>query len=173
MWPKSNLRAIRISLRRAADFLVISNSAHTLATFDGKTNLAATRDYSRSIEKVPNGIVAFGGYNLEAAVAAVAKGELEGLRGQIAEVLFAFANAFHSQNFYATATASSVEAHSSVSLDREGRYAVADFSSLPKTGGITFAMVEPHGVPITDQQRLGNLVLRVSAKAPGPIDNIK
>ena len=154
-------------------FLVVSNSARTLATFDGKTNLASTRDYARSIEKVPNGVVAFGGYNLEAATTAVAKGELEGLRGQIADVLFSFANAFHSQNFYATATASSVEAHSSVSMDREGRYAVADFSSLPKGGGITYALVEPHGVPITDQQRLSNLVLRVRAKAPGPIDNIR
>jgi tetratricopeptide (TPR) repeat protein len=154
-------------------FLVVSNSAHTLAAFDGKTNLASTRDYSRSVEKVPNGIVAFGGYNLEAAVAAVAKGELAGMRGQIADVLFSFANAFHSQNFYATATAGSVEAHSSVSMDREGRYAVADFSSLPKGGGITYALVEPHGVPITDQERLSNLVLRVRAKAPGPIDNIR
>ncbi|HEY3579164.1 MAG TPA: transglutaminase domain-containing protein, partial [Pyrinomonadaceae bacterium] len=154
-------------------FLVVSNSARTLATFDGKTNLASTRDYARSVEKVPNGVVAFGGYNLEAATTAVVKGELEGVRGQIADVLFSFANAFHSQNFYATATASSVEAHSSVSMDREGRYAVADFSSLPNGGGISYALVEPHGVPITDQQRLSNLVLRVRAKAPGPIDNIK
>ena len=154
-------------------FLLVSNSAHTLAAFDGKTNLASTRDYSRSVEKVPNGVVAFGGYNLEPAVTAVVKGELEGLRGQIADVLFSFANAFHSQNFYATATAGSVEAHSSVSMDREGRYAIADFSSLPKGGGITYALIEPHGVPITDQQRLSSLVLRVRAKAPGPIDNIK
>jgi tetratricopeptide (TPR) repeat protein len=154
-------------------FLVVSNSARTLATFDGKTNLASTRDYARSIEKVPNGVVAFGGYNLEAATTAVVKGELEGTRGQIADVLFSFANAFHSQNFYATATASSVEAHSSVSMDREGRYSVADFSSLPQGAGITYALIEPRGVPITDQQRLSNLVLRVHAKAPGPIDNIK
>jgi tetratricopeptide (TPR) repeat protein len=154
-------------------FLVVSNSAKALATFDGKTNLAATRDYSRSLEKVPNGVIAFGGYNLEAAVASVTKGELEGLRGQIADVLFSFANAFHSQNFYATASAGSVEAHSSVSMDREGRYAVADFSSLPKGTGITYALIEPRGVPITDQRRLSNLVLRLRAKAPGPIDNIK
>lgn len=154
-------------------FLVISNSAQTLAALDGKTNLASTRDYTHSVEKVPNGVIAFGGYNLEAAATAVAKGELEGVRGQFVDVLFSFANAFHSQNFYATATAGSVEAHSSVSMDREGRYAVADFSSLPKSGGISYAVIEPQGVPITDQQRLSNLVLRVHAKAPGPIDNIR
>ena len=154
-------------------FLVVSNSAKTLASFDGKTNLAATRDYSRTVEKVPNGVVAFGGYNLEAAIAAVSNGASEGLRGQIANVLFSFANAFHSQNFYATATAGSVEAHSSVSMDREGRYAVADFSALPRSTAITYAVLEPRGVPITDQQRLSSVVLRLRAKAPGPIDNIK
>lgn len=154
-------------------FLVVSNSAKVLATFDGKTNLAATRDYSRSVEKVPNGVVAFGGYNLEAAVADVTSGAIEGTRGQVVNVLVSFANAFHSQNFYATATAGSIEAHSSVSMDREGRYAVADFSLLPASTRITYAILEPHGVPITDQQRLSRVVLKLRAKAPGPIDNIK
>lgn len=154
-------------------FLVVSTSTKGLAAFDGKTNLAGTRDYSRSVAKVPHDIVAFAGYNLEAAVAAASNGSMEGLRGQIANVLFAFTSAFHSQNFYATVTAGSVEAHSSVSMDREGRYSVADFSSLPQGSGITYAIVEPRGVPITDQRRLSSLVLKVHAKAPGPIDNIK
>jgi tetratricopeptide (TPR) repeat protein len=154
-------------------FLVVSNSAKELAAFDGKTNLAATRDYSRTIEKVPNGVIAFGGYNLEAAIAAVSSDATEGMRGQVANVLFSFANAFHSQNLYATATPGSIEAHSSVSMDREGRYAVADLSSLPRNTSITYAVIQPRGVPITDQQRLGNVVLRLRARAPGPIDSIK
>src|SRR5262249_26105988 len=53
------------------------------------------------------------------------------------------------------------------------RYPVADFSSLPTGTGITYAITEPRGVPITDQNHLSSLVLRVHAKAPGPIDNIK
>ena len=48
-------------------FMVVSNRAKALAEFDGKSNLAATRDYSRAVEKVPGAVVAFGGYNLEAA----------------------------------------------------------------------------------------------------------
>ena len=154
-------------------FLVVSNSAKVLASFDGKTSLATTRDYSRSVEKVPNGIVAFAGYNLESALAAATSGPAEGMRGQIANALLSLAGAFHSQNFYATASAGSVDAHSSVSMDREGRYAVADFSTLPRSTSVTYAVVEPHGVPITDQRRLSKLVLRLRAKAPGPIENIK
>src|SRR5262249_7514929 len=160
-----------IAVRRG--FLVISNSAKVLATFDGKTNLASTRDYSRSVEKVPGSVIAFGGYNLEAAVADASRDAKEEKQALIASRLFELASAFHSQNFYATATAESIDAHSSVSMDREGRYPVADFSSLPTGTGITYAITEPRGVPITDQNHLSSLVLRVHAKAPGPIDNIK
>ncbi|HEX6284744.1 MAG TPA: hypothetical protein VFZ71_07710, partial [Pyrinomonadaceae bacterium] len=69
-------------------FLVISNRAKGIAALDGKTNLAATRDYSRSVEKVPSGVVVFGGYNLEAAVAAVTNGKLEGWRADFANRIF-------------------------------------------------------------------------------------
>jgi Flp pilus assembly protein TadD len=154
-------------------FLVVSNHATGLAAFDRKTNLAATRDYSRSVEKVPGSVIAFGGYNLEAAVAAASNTPMEGIRAQAASLLFSVASAFHSQNFYATATAGAIEAHSSVAMDREGRYAVADFSSLPGGTNITYAVLEPHGVQITDQKRLSSVALRIRAKAPGPIDNIK
>lgn len=154
-------------------FLVVSNSEKVLATFDGKTSLASTRDYSRSVEKVPGSVVAFGGYNLEAAVADATKGAKEEKQALIGSRLFELTSAFHSQNFYLTATPDGMEAHSSVAMDREGRYPVADFSSLRVGPGITYAVLEPRGVPITDQNHLSSLVLRVHAKAPGPIDNIK
>jgi Flp pilus assembly protein TadD len=154
-------------------FLILSNREQALAAFDGKTNLAATRDYSRAVEKVPGNVIAFGGYNLEAAVAAAKKSGGEGFNGQIANIIFSIASAFHSQNFYATATPGTIEAHSSVSMDREGRYSVSDFSALSKGGNVTFATIEPAGVPIADQNRLSSLVLRVKAKAAGPIENIK
>jgi len=153
-------------------FLVVSNHAQALATFAGKTNLASARDYSRSVEKVPGSVVAFGGYNLEAAVADAIKDAKDEKVALISGRLSEIASAFHSQNFYATATADGMDAHSSVAMDREGRYAVADFSS-PTGTDITYATIEPHGVPITDQNHLSSLVLRVHAKAPGPIENIK
>ncbi|HEU4795493.1 MAG TPA: transglutaminase domain-containing protein, partial [Pyrinomonadaceae bacterium] len=141
---------------------------------DGKTSLATTRDYSRSAEKVPGNIVAFGGYNLEAAIAAAGGNKSENeTETFLANVIFSFARAFHSQNFYATATAGTVAAHSSVAMDREGRYAIADFSYLPRETSITYAVIEAGGIPITDHNRVSRLVLKVRAKAPGPIDNIK
>src|SRR6185369_14224938 len=38
---------------------------------------------------------------------------------------------------------------------------------------ITFATLEPAGVPIIDQSRLSSIVLRVLSKTPGPIENIR
>jgi transglutaminase-like putative cysteine protease/tetratricopeptide (TPR) repeat protein len=154
-------------------FMVVSNALKGIAALGHSPNLAGTRDYSRSVEKAPNSIVAFGGYNLEAAIAAAGRPGVEGPAAQFAEIIISVASAFHSQNFYATATAGSVDAHSSVAMDREGRYAVADFSYLPTRTEITYAVVEPRGVQITNQSRVSNLVLRVKAKAPGPIDHIK
>lgn len=154
-------------------FLIISNHARGVTALGDNTSLAATRDYSRSVEKVPAGVVAFGGYNLEAANAVVNTSLLIGRQKYIADFLFSVTSAFHSQNFYATASAGSISAHSSVSMDREGRYPVADFSDLRRGTNITYAVVEPGGVPITDQQRISSLTLKVRAKAAGPIDNIK
>lgn len=156
-----------------AGYLVIGNNARAIAAFDGKSNLATTRDYSRAVEKAPAGIVAFGGYNLEAAIAAANKTPLEGVAVEIAKVLTSIASAFHSQSFFATASAGTIEARSSVAMDREGRYPIADFSFLPRGTNITFVTLEPSGVPITDQKRLSSLRVRIRAKAPGPIDNIR
>jgi tetratricopeptide (TPR) repeat protein len=154
-------------------FLVVSTSSKGVSALGGKTNLAATRDYSKAAEKAPAGIVAFGGYNLEAAVAAASAKKGDGLNAQIAGILFSIASAFHSQSFFATASAGTIEGHSSVAMDREGRYAVADFSYLPRAANITYATLQPHGMPIFDQQRLSDIVLKVRAKAPGPIDGIR
>ena len=154
-------------------FLVVSNASKGVAALAGRTNLAAGRDYSRAAEKVPAGIVAFGGYNLEAAIAAASASAGDGLRAQMAGMALSLASAFHSQSFFATASAGAIEARSSVAMDREGRYAVADFSFLPRGANITYVTIEPHGVPILNQKRLSNLVLRVRAKAPGPIEGIR
>ena len=154
-------------------FLVFSNHNSGVTELAGKSSLADTRDYSRAVEKVPAGIVAFGGYSLEPAIAAANKIPVDGLQASIATMIGSVAGAFHSQNFYAKASAGAVEAHSSVAMDREGRYSVADFPLLSRGANVTFATIEPTGVPISDQNRLNNLVLKVRSKAPGPIENIR
>jgi tetratricopeptide (TPR) repeat protein len=118
--------------------------------------------------------LAFGGYNLEAAVAAARKGaSSDGLSAQLANVVFSLAGAFHSQHFYATGGAEAMQAKSSVAMDLEGKYAVADFSYSPHAGNITFATLEPRGVSIVDQNRISRLVVKVHSKNPGPIQDIK
>ena len=168
---KSEETSYFVAIRKG--FLVVSNATKGLSALDGKTNLAATRDYSRAAEKLPAEIVAFGGYNLEAAIAAASKSPADGLRAHMAAMALSLASAFHSQSFFATAGAGAIEGRSSVSMDREGRYAVADFSYLPRGANITFATLQPHGMPILDQKRLSDIVLKVRAKAPGPIDSIR
>ncbi|HET6973484.1 MAG TPA: hypothetical protein VFH96_05630, partial [Pyrinomonadaceae bacterium] len=74
-------------------FLVVSNHDKGLAVFDGKSNLAETRDYSRAVDKVPTGIVAFGGYNLEAAIAAANKIPFEGTQAFAANLIGSVASA--------------------------------------------------------------------------------
>src|SRR6185369_17832354 len=96
-----------------------------------------------------------------------------GTQAVAANIIGSVAGAFHSQNFYATASSGAVEAHSSVAMDREGRYPVADFAVLSRGANITFATLEPAGIPITDQNRMSSLVLKVRSKALGPIENIR
>ncbi len=154
-------------------FLIVSNNNKALAAVADKKNLASTRDYSRAAERAADGIVAFGGYNLEAAVNATRASANEGQRANVAAIIFSVASAFHSQSFSATASPGAIEGRSSVAMDREGRYAVADFSYLPRGANITYVTLEPHGAPIIDQTRISNLVLKVRAKATGPIDSIR
>ncbi len=155
-------------------FLIVSNKRDGVTLLDQKPGLASTRDYSKAAEKVPGSVIAFGGYNLEASVAAASKGAtIDGLNAQIANVIFSLASAFHSQSFFASGTTGSIEAKSSVSMDREGRYAVSDFSFLPHGQNVTYFTLEPRGVPIVDQQRLSDLALRIRSKSAGPIDSIK
>ena len=66
-----------------------------------------------------------------------------------------------------------MQAKSSVAMDLEGKYAVADFSYSPHAGNITFATLEPRGVSIVDQNRISRLVIKVHSKNPGPIQDIK
>jgi tetratricopeptide (TPR) repeat protein len=153
-------------------YLILSNRAKGLVALDEKNKLASTRDYSRAAEAVPGGIVGFGGYNLAAAVSAGGDGPKDGLRGQQAEVIVSLASAFHSQHFFATANAGSVQARSSVSMDREGRYAVSELSYNP-TDRVTYATIDPSGLEIVDQRRLNALILRVRAKSSGALDRIR
>lgn len=154
------------------NFLLIASTKEAIARLDEPKKLNTTRDFAKAADKVTGEVVAFGGYNLEAAIAA-SRSAGEGLAAQQAEVIFSIAGAFHSQSFSATASAGTIEAQSSVSMDREGRYGVAEFSNLPEGRLVSFGILDPGGKEIIDQQRVSNLVLRIKTKGVGTLENLR
>ena len=154
-------------------FLILAGSEATFERLNAKDKLDQARDFARAAKRAPDAIIAFGGYNLEAAIAEVLSLPHGPDTSQAISVFTSLARAFHSQSLYATATADSLSAQMSVSLDREGRYSVAELSSLAKDYRLALAMIEPRGVPIADQRMIETLKMKIRAKAAGEIDRIK
>jgi len=155
------------------NFLVLSNNQLGITALDHKEKLSSSRDFSRAAKQTPAGVVAFGGYSLEAAISAIADSGSDSIKSQQLSVITSLANAFHSPSFYATATTDAVQGHFSLSMDREGRFSVSELSALSKEYRLTFAQVEVRGVPIQNQERLSSLKLRILATAAGEIDRIR
>jgi len=155
------------------NFLVIANSRVAIAALDQPEKLITSRDFSRAAKRAPAGVVAFGGYNLEAAIAAVGESGNDPIKTHQSSLISSLANAFHSPNFYATLTSDKLQGRFSLSMDREGRFSVSDLASLSKDYRLTFAHLEPRGIPIQNQERLSSLKLRIRAKAAGEIDRIE
>jgi tetratricopeptide (TPR) repeat protein len=153
-------------------FLIFANSEAAIGKFDSREYLASAREYDRALKAAPAEVVALGGCNIDAAITNIPPASdpaaAEGL-----DLLFSFARAFHSLNLYAQATDGGLNARLSVSLDREGRYSVSELASLSKDFQFAAAEVEARGVPITDQQRIDSLVIRITSKAAGAPQRLK
>jgi transglutaminase-like putative cysteine protease/tetratricopeptide (TPR) repeat protein len=154
-------------------FLVLSNNRLAITALDQKEKLISSRDFSRAAKRAPAGVVAFGGYNLEAAISAIGDSGGDPIKTQQSSLISSLTTAFHSPNFYATATSDALQGRFSLSMDREGRFSVSELSSLTKDYRLTYAQVEARGVPIQNQERLSSLKLRIRASAAGEIDRIK
>jgi Tfp pilus assembly protein PilF len=153
-------------------FFLFANSEAAIGKFDSREYLASSREFDRALKAAPAEVVAFGGCNIDAATSNVPstsnRTTAEGI-----EILFSFARAFHSLNLYAQASESGLSARLSVSLDREGRYSISELSSLSKDFQFAAAEVEARGVPITDQQRIDSLVIKLTSKASGAAQRLK
>lgn len=153
-------------------FFIIANSEAAIDKFDSREKLASSREFDRAFKAAPAEVIALGGCNIDAAISniphASSKAAEEGL-----DILFSFARAFHSLNFYAQANEGGLGARLSVSLDREGRYSVSELASLSKDFQFAAAEVEARGVPITDQQRIDTLVIKLRSKASGAAQRLK
>jgi tetratricopeptide (TPR) repeat protein len=155
------------------NFLVLSSRRLGITALDQKEKLISSRDFSRAAKQAPAGVVAFGGYNLEAAISAIGDSAADPLKTQQSSMISSLTKAFHSPNFYATASSDAVQGRFSLSMDREGRFSVSELSSLSKEYRLSYAQVEARGVPVQNQERLSSLKLRIRARAAGEIDRIK
>lgn len=155
-----------------AGFLVFANSEAAVTALDSREKLFNAPDFSKAVKRAPEGIVAFGGLNLDAAIAAITESITDPEKQRLLSAIFSVAKAFHSQNFYATAEPGRIDARFSALIGREGRYSVAELSSLSKGFGLTYAVVEAKGVPISNQDHLNSIRLRVRARATGEVDRI-
>jgi tetratricopeptide (TPR) repeat protein len=152
-------------------FLVASDTQSSLELLDRKEKLVASPDFAKAVKRTPTGIGAFGGYNLEATAAHGDAGS-DSVKAQTANLILSLARAFHSPSLYATINSGSIDARSSISMDREGRYSVAELQSLAANSEPTFAVLEPSGIPIANQERIKSLRLRIHTKAAGEVERI-
>ncbi|HEU5237131.1 MAG TPA: transglutaminase domain-containing protein, partial [Pyrinomonadaceae bacterium] len=153
-------------------FLVIANNQAALDALDGKNKLSSSPDYNKTVKRAPDNLVAFAGLNQDAGVEAITKSVNDPEKQRQLSILFSIAKAFHSQSLYATADTNGVDAHFSTLIGREGRYSVAELSSLAKDQVLTFAIIEPRGVPISNQRELKHMRLRMRTRASGEADRL-
>ena len=152
-------------------FLIAADSETVITLLDQKEKLVASRDFAKAAKRAANGVVAFGGYSLD-AVNRPRSPASDSVQAQRSDIILSLTRAFHSANVDATAAAGNIDARSSISMDREGRYSVAELQALTANSEPAFAVVEATGLPIVNQDRIKNLKLRVHAKAAGEIDRI-
>jgi tetratricopeptide (TPR) repeat protein len=152
-------------------YLIFAGSEAALEQLDQKDKLDGVRDFIKAAEQTTHDVVAFGGYSLQSAIAELSKGDSDPVKALIMNTASSISRAFHSQNFSATKTPQGLDARLSVSLDREGRYSVAELQSKSNFG-LTFAVIEARGVPIASQQRIETLKLRIRTKAAGVAERI-
>jgi tetratricopeptide (TPR) repeat protein len=151
-------------------FLVFADSPGTFDQLKQPEKLASSPDFSKAVKRTPTDVVAFGGYNLDATIPSTAIGS-DSVQTQQVNMILLLARAFHSPSLYATLNGENLEAHSSVSLDREGRYSVAELQKLA-TSEPAYAAIQPGGIPISNQKRLSHLSLRIQVKAAGGAERV-
>jgi hypothetical protein len=152
-------------------FLVMAGTEAALASLDQTEKVAASRDFVKAAKRAPAAMVAFGGYNLEMPEA-TRNLPSDSVRAQGANLILSLTRAFHSPSLHAAAGAGSIDARSSVSMDRDGRYSIAELQSLAANSEPAFAVLEPTGIRITNQDRIKSLRLRLHTKAAGEVERI-
>jgi tetratricopeptide (TPR) repeat protein len=153
-------------------FLVIAGSEAAIDKLDSAEHLNTAKDFGRAARNATGEVIAFGGTNIEAATNSVKVDTNDQMIAQAMGTMLSLARAFHSHNLTATLNDDVLAARMSVSLDREGRFSVADLAALSKDFQFAAAEVEARGIPISDQAHIDSLKLKISSRANGAAGRI-
>src|SRR5205085_6452749 len=82
------------------DYFVLADSVETLKLLESKERFAASRDFARSLQNVPDGLALFATYNLEAAFDETSKAMSKNEAQQMLPFISALVHAFHSQRAF-------------------------------------------------------------------------
>ncbi len=162
------------------DYIILADSVETLKLLEAKEKFAATRDFQRSTETLPDNLALFTTCSLDAAFdeARQLAGSNENA-AQLINVFSAVIHAFHSQRAFIAinpgndAKAVALEGRLSVSFDREGRYNVGKIGPRDEAFDVANALIAPKGVSILQPTRLETIKLRVTARQPGIIARVR
>lgn len=163
-------------------YLILADSLETLRMLEAKEKFAATRDYTRSLESVPENLALFTTFSPDAALAEARRLSAKDENTQrILSIVSAMTHAFHSQRAYISVDPQSLsknqqvafEGNLSVSFDREGRYAVSRVGPRNGEFDVANALITPKGLNILQPTRLESVRLRVTAKQPDIIQRVR
>lgn len=167
--PKANVAG---AIRNG--FLILAASDKTLAHFDETEKLSASPDFERIAADLPDRLVAFGGYNAEAALARFDLKTIPPETRTVVELISSMARAFNRHGFWvASSKDGAFDAELSVGIHHESGRAVADLAQRTKDFAITFATIDTSGIPLPLQSRLDHVQLRITSKAPDTLSNIR
>ncbi|HMY75768.1 MAG TPA: transglutaminase domain-containing protein, partial [Blastocatellia bacterium] len=160
------------------DYFVLADSVATLKMLETKERFAASRDYSRSLQNLPDSLALFATYNLEAAFdeagKAMSKSEAS---QQLLPLMSAVVHAFHSQRafvaFEQNGNNNNLRGNLAVSFDREGRYTIGDLAARSADFDVANAIIPTKGLSVLQSPRVESMTLRIKAKGAGVAPRVR
>jgi transglutaminase-like putative cysteine protease/Flp pilus assembly protein TadD len=160
------------------EYFVVANSVETLKLLESKERFAASRDYARSLQNMPENLALFTTYNLEAAFDETVKVMSKSESQQMLPFISALVHAFHSQRAFVAFGKESgkddrLRGYLAVSFDREGRYAVGDLAMKSGDFDLANAIIPTKGLSVAGSERVEAMTLRITAKRPGVAPRVR
>ncbi len=160
------------------DYFVLADSVATLKMLEAKEHFATSRDYSRSLQNLPDSLALFATYNLEAAFDEAAKAMSKSEASQqMLPLMSAVVHAFHSQRafvaFEQNGNNNNLRGNLAVSFDREGRYTIGDLAARSADFDVANAIIPTKGLSVLQSPRVESMTLRIKAKGAGVAPRVR